>query len=329
MNSESNPQYLRACFEQFKKVTQAKWGKPFNLPAIEKDVEPLRHQRELSYEQLNYFSNREHWWFQQWWAFPVKEGASEKLQGKKFDFWQLPRDGETSPKEIDVIRALFDAFKSIELVSIILRFIRPDSYGIMSPPTERLLNTRRGSSAVETYVNYISDLRRIRGQPYGLNRVADVDMALWVLHAKCFDEPLKDSLIQQQFEEDQFLRQLRAENLFDPLSGFSLTLLAQAIQHKQGHLAALVASHFFELELRALAKDRGVNLVDRDGKDLRLSGVIRELEKKGIDHLTIGKWNRLREIRNNLIHQGKVPISGKIESLVNEALELQKRTKGL
>jgi len=54
---------------------------------------------------------------------------------------------------VPLVAALLEVFKSVELVSIILRFVKPEHYGIISPPVERVLDVQRGSDAVETYLN--------------------------------------------------------------------------------------------------------------------------------------------------------------------------------
>lgn len=56
------------------------------------------------------------------------------LEERTFNFWQLPKN------EVSLITALLDVFKSIGLVSILLRFVRPDHYGIISHPVERVLH---------------------------------------------------------------------------------------------------------------------------------------------------------------------------------------------
>lgn len=320
---QKRPEYLKICRAEYFDVSRARWGKAFNLEAVEEDVKKLRDQKELRYEHLEYFRNQDHWWFKEWWTLPPKDSLDLALKDKPFEFWQLSRGNEGKPKEADFIRNLFSAFKSIELVSIILRFIRPESYGILSPPTERMLDVRRGNDAVETYLHYLDNLRRIRDAQYGLDRVADVDMALWVLHARCFDGSLKNAQIQQEYCRDPFMLQLRAENLFSSIAEVPLPLLAQAIQRVQGHLAAMVACHFFEFEVRRYARLTGHAGDDERSKALDLCGVIDKLARcKKIDPLTKGRWHRLRQTRNDLIHGGQIPATDRLGELIMEALKV-------
>lgn len=151
--------YLLRCLRQFEEVSQSKYGKPFNLKAIENEVRGLREsRRKLRVSDLNSFQKEEHWWFKRYWVLPSSVDVASHLEDKTFNFHQLSRGNEGTPREHPVINELLSAFRSIELVSIILRFIRPDSFGILSPPVERVLDVRRGSNAVEIF----SRLERIR-----------------------------------------------------------------------------------------------------------------------------------------------------------------------
>src|SRR5262245_36876547 len=125
--------YLKICLEAFPEVCRKKYGVAFDLSSVERKVKHLRRNSPLTCKDLEYFESPEHWWFKKFWVFPPEEHLERALKGVTFDFWNLPGKNEPS-----VIGQLLDAFKSIELVSIILRFIRPENYAIFSSPTERL-----------------------------------------------------------------------------------------------------------------------------------------------------------------------------------------------
>jgi hypothetical protein len=126
--SAARPNYLKVCLAAFGEVSQAKYGTPFDLAAIERKVAALRSKKTLTYHDLQYFESREHWWFQKFWVFPPEHHVGPALAQKPFDFWNVRKN------ERSTIPELLDIFKSIELVSIILRFIKPEDYGIISPP---------------------------------------------------------------------------------------------------------------------------------------------------------------------------------------------------
>ncbi len=222
-------------------------------------------------------------------------------------------------KEAPLITGLMDVFKSIELVSIILRFVRPEHYGIISLPVERVLDVRRGSEAIETYQNYLADLRAVRFH-YGFKRTADADMALWVLHERCFGES-RDPAVRRAYLADPFMLELRAKNLVAPLTEISYSRLAAALREPAPELAALIACYTMELLIRRIAGVLGV--VERKAR-LDLGEVIETLPNhRGIDPVRKAAWRRLKAIRNDLFHDGRQPSAKALSDLVEEVLLIE------
>lgn len=304
------PPYLKRCLQEFPCLSKEKYGRPFDFGAIERGVKSLRSRRQpLTYEQLKTFEAREHWWFERYWILPPEERIRADLETRVFDFWNLPKNEDA------VLRDLLDVFKSIEIVSIILRFVRPDHYGIISPPVERVLDVRRGSDAVETYRNYLEDLRAMR-EHYGFERVADVDMALWVLHERCFGD-LLDPEIKSAYLSDPFILQRRASNIMLSQAKLSHPRLAAALLRSEPDLAAVIASYSLELLVREVARHLGVD----SGEFHEVIGKLPNYE--GIDDLRKGNWVRLKKIRNDLFHQGYWPSAKEREDLVGEVLKIE------
>ena len=306
--------YLQVCLNTFSEVSEKKYGRPFNFRAIEISVGQLRGKKPLTDIDLQYFESSKHWWFKDYWAFPPQDRIVSALRDKRFNFWQLPKN------EAQTLRDLLDAFKSIELVSIILRFVRPEHYGIISSPVERVLDVRRGSNAVETYLNYIGDLRNIR-EEYSLPRVADVTMALWVLHERCFGA-LQDSEIKGLYFNDSFMLRLRAKNLVGPLSQLSHSQLAQALENVHPDLAGLIACYRFEILIREIAQR--LKVVEL-GSRLKLSDVIDRLANGGkIDSLRKATWTCLYRIRNGYFHEDREPNDKQRADLIGEVPRLER-----
>ncbi len=305
------PHYLKACFAAFREVSKAKYGSPFDLPAIERRVVKLQSRKTLTYQDLQYFEAKEHWWFERFWVFPPEHRVTPELEKRTFDFWHLPKN------ETAVIPELLDVFKSIELVSIILRFVRPNAYGIISPPVERVLDVRRGSDAVETYRNYLTDLREI-AKACGFERTADADMALWVLHEKCFGEK-RDVDVERAYRADPLFLRLRAKNLVLPLAELSYPKLAEALHAVKPDLAALIACHTLEMLIREVAE-----LLTPDVARIDLENLIDALPNYGgMDPLRKASWKRLKLVRNALFHQGRQPTSKETADLVGEVVQLE------
>ena len=302
----SKTNYLQTCFEAFGEVIEKKYSRPFDLRAIENSVKHLRREVPLSYADLQQFESPKYWWFEKFWVFPPEHQVSSSLKKRKFNFWILPKH------EDEVVRSLYEAFKSIELVSIVLRFIKPENYGIISPPVERVLDVRRGSDAVETYLNYLKDLRAV-AKHYQFARVADADVALWVVHEKCYGES-KDHKVEKEYHADGFLLSLRAENLMGHFFGqYSHADLAKALAPVNGQLAGQIGGIAFERMVRKrLRGETKNNVADKD-----LKAVIDDLRDRGvIDALTAGQWHRARRVRNKAIHGESPPTSGEVTSML-------------
>lgn len=311
----SGTNYLKCCLEAFPEICKRKYGEEFNLAAVEAKVKHLRRKTPLTYKDLSFFESPEHWRFQRFWAFPPEGRISEELQKTEYDFWNLNRQNEAV-----LIRQLLFTFKSIELVSIILRFIRPDEYGIYSSPVVHLLELRRMRDLVETYIRYLSDLRDI-GRHYGLERVADADMAIWVLHEKCYGT-YRDAAFEKALNEDTFMLRLRARNLVAPLASLSDARLANALAEIKPELASLVGCYAFEILLRSLAEKSGLA---NSGAAEKLHLVIDEFPNYGtVDTLRKAEWRRLKEIRDQLFHAGRLPTDKERSDLIEEVMRLEK-----
>jgi len=306
---------LQQCLREFSKICRLKYDFEFDLSAVERKVQHLRCRKPLAYEDLKYFESPEHWWFQRFWVFPPKNCIEPALKKETFDFWNLP--GRNEP---EMIRRLLYIFKSIELVSIILRFIRPEHYGIYSSPVQHMLHIRHGRDPVETYVTYLKNMREIR-KHHGLARVADVDMALWVLHEKCFGTH-RDQEIAAAYEADDFMLQLRARNLVAPLAELSDAKLAKALSGVKPDIAALVACHCFEALIRNLAERLGISSID---SHTPLEQVIEAIPNYGpVDPVRKARWRTIKSLRNEIVHCGAVLGPRESQILIDEVNRLEK-----
>ena len=290
-STETN--YLQVCLKAFPKVIEDKYGTSINLAETEKSFVHLRRQTPLTYKDLEQFELPKNWWFKKFWLFPSEHHITLALKRKEFNFWQLPSN------ELTVITSLYEVFRSVELVSIILRFIRPEHYGIISPPVERMLDVRRAGKGVETYLNYIKDLRSIC-QNHQLSRVADADMALWVLHERCYGL-LRDPEIEKAYFADSFILRLRTINRMSHLlENYSYADLSRALLTVNLELSAQLGGIAFERMVRQ-SEPKGADTVS-DDQDLK--SLIDQLHNLGvIDNLTRGRWHAARRTRNKAIHK--------------------------
>jgi len=302
------------CLALFPETVQERHGWRPDYAGLEKLLEPVgAKQREFSYRDLETIQNGRFWDFRQFWRFP----AQSDLQ-REVDFPEMSRLLHRLPlDESQSIARLHAAFKYIENVSVILRFVHPAHYGILSPPVEKVLEVRRGRTEIETYLSYLRDLREVKDH-YGLPRAADADMALWVLQERVLSS-FRDHDLLREFRADAWFLRRRAVNLLaelgevtgaeDPLD------LARALVDANVALAGILAGAALE---RALWSRAG-------GRAGRATGLAELVERLAVGQPRdmVEGWRRAIEIRDRFLH-------GPGESLRptrREAIELIEQTE--
>ena len=331
--------YLHECLGQFPEVSEKRWdrGKPFDLEALERKVQDLRSRKvkiediQNRFKQFKSAEHTEHWWFDKYWVLPSLNDLSQEQQEKTFSLHQLSKANEGGPNEEEVIRGLLGAFRHIELVSIILRFICPDSFGILSPPVEHVLALPRGRDHVEVYLNYLDNLRSIRDE-YEFSSAAQADMALWVLEHRCYFNGMKNQKIKQAFEKDKFMLRMRAKNMVEPIQNLTPAWRAIAFRSVDNDLAALVGCYALEKYIKKLSKvekieEEAEQLAKKKKKRVSLENRIEALANKGkLSFLSLGHGDLedLRLLRNKVFHGEKIS-ERQIELLVKTVLRLEKK----
>ena len=206
------------------------------LALIEEQLKGVRSSKRLSYEDLEKIRNWEVWNADDFGYWPAPSEIRQRLTSEEWDFWNLPRN------EDRVVQQLLDIFRQVELVSVILRFVVPEHYGIISPPVENVLGIGPFADRAKKYKRYLECIREIRDSRPGLSTAAQVDMALWVLQVGVLEGLLKDFLsvddyeeLRLGFERDRHLRAIRVGNLTRPLfEDLSRKDLADALLEERG-----------------------------------------------------------------------------------------------
>ena len=243
MESEKHPpDYLHECRALHSEVKGARYGKADDLDKIAIRLKKVRQARRLTYSDLEPILDTSVWAPEQFGYWPSREEIESALQNATWDFWNLPRNQDIA------ISKLLAVFRQIELVSVILRFIVPEHFGILSPPVEKIIGLGPFRQRHERYTHYLDDLRAIREQR-GFKKVADVEMALWVLQLGVLEGRLQDVLgkrellrLQQQHRDDQLLRTIRVKNLTGELfNDLTRPELARALVEINPLLSAQIA----------------------------------------------------------------------------------------
>jgi hypothetical protein len=198
-------------------------------------------------------------------------------------------------------------------------FGSPEHYGIYSSPIQHMLDIRHGRDLVETYLAYLDNIRNIM-KHYGFARVADLDMALWVLHEKCFGR-YQDPGIADAYLGDDFMLQLRANNLVAPLAGLSVARLAKALFEVKPDLAVLIACRYLEILIRKAAAQFHLEELDSNAP---LEKIIKAFPNYAwVDSARKALWDKLRQIRNACLHKDQLPGPRDSRLLIDEVNKLE------
>ena len=189
-------------------------GRGQDLFRIEDETDNVQSSCRLTYDDIEKIRNSRIWNADTFGYWPSRSEVESVLESTEWSFRTLPEEEEK------VIGDLLETFHQIELVSVILRFVVPEHYGIMSPPVEKVLGIGPFRKHSERYLAYLDNLREIR-HARNFRSAAEVDMALWVLQVGILDDGLlKRDLSDDEYESllsgfrnDSRLREIRVGNL--------------------------------------------------------------------------------------------------------------------
>lgn len=161
---------LKQLLGLYESLAILKYGGTLDFKRLEKLMEPVRLGREeFSCRHLQML--KEDNLFPAWWKLPeLQQAELERIK------WVFKNPGA---RDQNLVQKLFDIFKNIEILSCLLRVICPQHYGIYSAPVENLLSIK-AETPVKKYLIYLENLAELQ-EKYGLERIADVDMALFSL----------------------------------------------------------------------------------------------------------------------------------------------------
>ena len=314
MNS-ANRDYLRRCLELHGELKKKIYGREEPLQEIEDAVKHVKRDGRISYDDVERIRDSEIWNADDFGYWPSRAELAPVLEDVRWGIFDKPKNEKT------IIRKLFEKFRQIEPVSVILRFVEPERYGIISPPVEKVLGLGPFGSHVERYRAYLCILRSQReGSP--LQRVADVEMALWVLQVGVLEGELRGEIADDEFEaleagfrQDVKLREVRVANLTKQLfKDLSWTELAEALLPTNHALAGPIAG----VELERLVKEK-TNAKAED----RLWELVRKRLPSLVSTEDAALLREAVEIRDEAIHMNPWPCRERVRRLVDAIKRLE------
>lgn len=208
-----------------------------------------------------------------------------------------------------LVERLFEVFRQIEPVSMVLRFICPTTYGIMSAPVAAILGVVPRRRATDTYKAYLEALREVAAKRK-FNRAADVEMALWALQVGALEDELlpqaKRVRLKKSYDGDTPLQQLQTRNLTTHLFSREKLDIAESLLTTDVRLAGQIAGVEFEQLVRKRFGSRGSNdslevIIDR------------------ARHPDSRRLHDARDIRNRAVHPPRYLRRPDVERLIKTA----------
>ncbi len=285
--------YLLQCLRDYPEITEKKYGKRYQLGKIEELVSHVRRDGLLTWEDIQKIRENDYWIYDRHWAVPNPEAVKSALDrvSHRLDFWHHLRKREA------LVADLYEVFRNIEIVSVVLRFVIPEHFAIYSPPMARILEVRRGHRDTETYLNYLDNLEEIKRHYPGFSSIAEVNMAVWTLHERVYGNYGSEE-IRSAFDQDTFLEGMRLRNMAHLLD-LSDVRLARSLYSVNLRLSAQIGGFCFEQKVRRLYQStfhESPEYIDLKELINRLHGIL------AIDGLTAGRWHNARIIRNDALH---------------------------
>jgi hypothetical protein len=262
--------------------------------------------------------DRQYWTYPKWWP-----SASALLRGAI----DLPADLHTMEGKKRAVEALYGVLRHIEVTSVVLRFMYPEEFGIISPPVVSLLNLipAENETHPEHYIRYLRSLRDLSiryGQLFSpLRALSKVDMGLWAAEHLSTD-PAYASMA-EEMHKDEFFQEIRLRNLAEGFgSHWTRTdaqrlILGRVLLRHDSILAALIASRAFESIVFEIVSRSGMQTGNFDENRDRLEYLIHKIAaKSSLMHrlgVTADELNEWRRCRNDTVHPktGRAPMTSK------------------
>ena len=319
--------YLHECLERHGEVSRVLYGSRQDLQAIERFSAHVVDTGRLGFEDVEAIMDAGFWHGGTFWQWPTHEEFMDRCEtGAVEDLWSLPG------RQNAIIDRLLRIFRHIEPVSVVLRFVDPANFGILSAPVEKILEIGPTHRPREKYLKYVKDLRSLRSERH-FNNAAEVDMALWVMSEVIDANRSRSDRLQnvvpesnrwiREFWNDRTLREIRVANLTSSLFGtMTMAEFAEALvprdarrtKSDQMHLAGRIAAIEFESAVMRISRcASGMNGNDRGGSE-SLAKAVRTIE---MSENTRDRWTKSVGIRNAAVHGDHLTRSD-VEELIRE-----------
>lgn len=244
---------LKAYLDQYTEICRQKFKREYDYPAVEKELAPLRkgagyplnpsHVLRILDPSLTPFSK--------YWPRPDESVLRRKLD-PGINIGPLP---DQDKRIVELIKKLLDVFQNIGIVSLILRFVYPERFGIFSTPIVYLLQIHR-PTVLQLYFDFCEELKEWQAH-FGVDSVAETEMGIWAFHqiSSRAEDSLKATLARREFDNDVWIQRRRLKQTLGPfVNKYGSLEFARILIGVDPNLAAMIAGREYERLLRIAAE---------------------------------------------------------------------------
>jgi len=232
--------WLQEFHKVYPEAIERHTGIPQDLRAVEHALDGERAAGLITPQILRIIEECPAWTYPWWWP-----RMSLVFQGAVC----IPANLTLEGSRHKLIEEMWEHLHHVEVVSVILRFMCPEEFGIMSPPVVSFLHLTPQDNSVTDYERYLKVLGIMRDH-YGLLRIADTDMAIWSTAQLYVDRDF--SAITEEMRRDEYFQGILLANIVQGWSGLTwksgrrnLTL-ARVFLDQDYLLAALIVGRVYE-----------------------------------------------------------------------------------
>lgn len=237
---------LQTYLDRFADVCRRKFQRAYSFRALEKDYEQLRTgKRWLVARDVVKIFDPARTPFARYWQKPNERELDEELKNRRLMLAPIPADSR------ETVERLLGVFHNTGVVSLVLRFVHPDRFGIFSTPVVNLLQIHR-PTAVELYCAFCDELREWQ-KHFRLASVAETEMALWAFHQQTRGPELTPEAEQarHEFDAEVWIQRRRIAQALRPfLEKYGPLEFARILLEEHPKLAAKIAGEEYERLLR-------------------------------------------------------------------------------
>jgi hypothetical protein len=289
--------WLEGFHALFGVATERRAGRAQDLSRVEEELLQGRHEWRVGQRELEIIETSDAWDYPKWWP-----RTSSRIDQPV----ALPTHIYSAQGMRTAIEALHNVLKNIEIVSVVLRFMCPEAFGIISSPVTSFLCLFPSRSPVDYYLHYLKVLKGFVAQYGVFDRVADIDMALWSAAHLSLDAPYAP--LTEEMRKDQYLQEIRLANVVAELGRFwqrsemQRIVFARMLTEYDYVLGSVIAARVYESVLREMMEYYGI--LKGVSEQINLT-MVRDLDRRSAIvslGLRPGELEALWKLRHEAVH---------------------------